>query len=220
MIERGVDEKKITIIINHPSDFIKREKPVNFKKINNNLKIIYHGTIANRFGVHLVILAMPNILEAIPESFFHIYGNGDKGYIDFLFDLIKKLILEKNVQIFPSLILEEIIKKIQDYDIGVVPYLEDEFMQLALSTKLFEYAKLSVPMVASAPKPIKYYFDDNSIVYFTPGEAVDLSNKIIYLAKTENLMTQISKNAYEKVRKLLDRSIEQNYVHIISKFST
>lgn len=218
LIERGVDNKKISIIINYPSNFIKRVKSVYIKKIDENLKIIYHGTIAYRFGLHLIILAMPKILEKIPESIFHIYGGGDKKYIHFLLDLIKKLSLEGNVQIFPSLIHEEIIQKIQDYHIGVVPYLEDEFMQLALSTKSFEYAKLSIPMIASSLKPIKYYFDDDSIVYFTPGDIEDLTNKIIYLAKTENLMARVSKNAYKKVKKLLDENIEQKYVQIINKF--
>lgn len=216
LIERGIEEKKISIILNTPSKFIKRGLPVNFRKINQNLKIIYHGTIAHRFGLHIVIQAMPLIIKEIPGTIFHLYGGGDSDYINYLRNLIKELRLEKNVNIFSSLIHEEIVLKIQNYDIGVVPYLDDEFMQLALSTKSFEYAKLFIPMVASTLKPIKYYFDEEAVIYFSPGDPNDLAVKIVYLAKNENLMNNISENAFMKVQKLSDGSTEREYIKLVN----
>lgn len=217
LIERGVEGEKISIIINNPSKFIQRTLPVNFREINQNLKIIYHGTIAHRFGLHIVIQAIPRIIEKIPGTIFHIYGEGDSDYINYLRNLIKELRVEKNIKIFSSLIHEEIILKIQNYDIGIVPYLDDEFMQLALSTKSFEYAKLFIPMVASALNPIKYYFDEEAVIYFNPGDSNDLTAKIVYLAKNENLMKNISKNAFMKVQKLSDGTTERDYIKLVNQ---
>ncbi len=218
LIERGINPSKITIIINNPSKIIHRNKPAFYNKIDRDLKIIYHGTLARRFGLHDVIEAMPLVLSKIPGTVFHMYGGGDSDYIDYLKKLIKNYNLTDSVKIFNSRIHEEIINIIQNYDIGVVPYLEDEFMQLALSTKAFEYAKLQIPMVASDLKSIKFYFDDSSVIFYNAGDTKQLANKIIYLAQTDGEMERVALNAKRRIEILTNGSIEKKYKDLINLF--
>ncbi len=43
-------------------------------------RILYHGTIAERFGLHIVISSMSLVNEKIPGSVLCIYGKYDKSY--------------------------------------------------------------------------------------------------------------------------------------------
>lgn len=216
LIKRGIEEDKISIILNSPSKLIKRTRIRNFNKIESSLKLIYHGTLAHRFGLHCVVEAMPIVLQKFPDSIFHMFGGGDTQYIKYLNELILKKGLSSNIKIFKSLPQDEIIDKIQEYDIGVVPYLEDEFMQLALSTKSFEYAKLFIPIVASSLNPMLNYFDNESVIFFQPGNIIDLANKIIQLADDSSLRKKITDNAFHKIKCIADGSEEKKYVDLIN----
>lgn len=220
LIERQIKRDKVTIILNNPAKFITRTKPITFKITNNSVRMVYHGTLAHRFGLHIVIKALPLILDKIPDVVFHIYGGGDSEYINFLKSIVDRLKLNKIVEIKNSLIHEEIIDKIQEYDIGVVPYLDDDFMQLALSTKSFEYAKLYIPMIASDLKPMREYFDDDSVIFFRASDSEDFANKLINFVNDQELIEKIALNAYNKVKPLTDGSNEQNYKNLIKKIIT
>lgn len=219
LIQRGIPPGKITIVINNPSNFVKRTKPLNFRRIEKDLKLIYHGTIAFRFGLHLIIEVLPKIIEKIPGTVFHIYGDGDENYKNYLFDLAKKVGVEDNFYIYNSLLHEEIINIVQDYDLGVVPYLNEEFMQLALSTKSFEYAKLLIPMVASDLKPVRHYFDNESAIFFNPNNVNDLADKILYLVQEDGLMERTATNAIKKIAHIIDGQVERDYLRVIHRMS-
>ena len=79
--------------------------------------------------------------------------------------------------------LEEINEIIKISDIGVVPYLSDEFMNLALSTKTFEYAATGLPVVASRTEALTSLFNDECIQYFQPGDETDMAEKIVQLCR-------------------------------------
>lgn len=220
LTKRKIKADKISIILNNPAKFIKRSKPLNLNNRLGKVRLVYHGTIAHRFGLHIVINALPIILSKFPNTIFHIYGGGDSEYKDYLEKTIDKLKLKDFVDIKNSLIHEEIIDKIQEYDIGVVPYLEDDFMQLALSTKSFEYAKLYIPMIVSDLRPMREYFDDDSVIFFKAGDSDDFANKLIRLINDEKLVEKITLNAFKKVQTLTDGSNESNYKNLIKKIIT
>jgi glycosyltransferase involved in cell wall biosynthesis len=98
--------------------------------------------------------------------------------------------------------LEEIYEIIQSSDIGVVPYKSDDFMNLALSTKLFEYAASGLPVVASRLRSIEAFFDEDSVRYAEPESPEDLAAKIAQLcAKPELRKSQVecARIAHSKV---------------------
>ena len=95
-----------------------------------------------------------------------------------LCELVNRLGLEENVEIGGYLPMEKISEAIGSSDIGVVSYLNDPFMNLALSTKIFEYVCMGMPVVAARLDSIKSVFDEESIKYFNPGDPADLADRI------------------------------------------
>ncbi len=90
--EFGIPEKKITVILNLPHEEIFRR--VSVPKEEGVFKLVYHGTIAHRLGIDLMIEAMRKIRGQIPVKLY-IYGVGD--FLDEVVALRDKYGLEKEV---------------------------------------------------------------------------------------------------------------------------
>lgn len=183
LVSRGVPPDKVTLVLNTPNkDIFNFDAGRRYEVINDNAKLMYHGTVAERFGLHLAVEALPAILKKIPGSTLNIYGKYDSSYQKRLENLIKDMGLEKNVFLNGRLTFEEIYKVIQKSDFGVVPYVNNEYMNLALSTKTFEYAACGLPVVATRLESLALTFPDNSLTYVSDNSA-EIAEKIIRLCR-------------------------------------
>lgn len=216
--ERGVPNDKITLILNTADEnlfpFNKERK---FKEFTEGVNIFYHGTIAKRFGLHLVIKALPKVLTELPGSQLFLYGGGDNYYITILNQLAKNLNLENKVHI-PGTIQYDIVNEyIRKMDIGIVPYLDTPYMNLALSTKEFEYISCGIPICASRLESTKTIFRESSISYFDPNNIDDISEKIISLAKNPTLQKLQVKSALDDLEKISGKEMKKRYLEVINK---
>lgn len=179
LLERGIDPKKVTLVFNSAdSNLFKMPQGRSWKLIKDGPVLLYHGTVARRFGLHVSIKAVAELRKRMPATKLCIYGKYDPSYREELRDLVRRLDLEDNVEIGGYLPTEKINEAIGKSDFGVVSYLNDPFMNLALSTKIFEYVCMGMPVVASRLDSIKSVFDEESIRYFNPGDPLDLAAKI------------------------------------------
>ncbi len=179
LLARGIPPEKITLILNTADDRIFKERlPRQFKKIEYGARLLYHGTVAPRFGLTIAIAALAQLQNSIPESTLHIFGKYDPSHRRELEAQIETLGLSDRFFFGAYLSLEEISQIISQSDIGIVPYQSDAFMDLALSTKTFEYVAMRLPVVASRLPSLTAIFDASSLQYFAPGNASDLADKI------------------------------------------
>jgi glycosyltransferase involved in cell wall biosynthesis len=216
LVNRGVHKDKITLVLNSANEdlFVFNEKK-EFKEIKENLKLFYHGTTSERFGLHTVIQALPQIENCIPGTQFTIYGKYDQLYKEKLLDMIKKLGLEGKVHLFSTVPIEQIIKILQSIDIGVVPYQASDYMHLSLSTKAFEYAAYGIPIISSRLKSMEKVFRSESISFFEPDNPEDLANKIIELCKNPELRKTSIFSAKEDIDKISWKVMGKKYFEII-----
>jgi len=179
LIDRGVSPQKITLVLNAADDHLfQRRKPRQWRRIDAGAQLLYHGTVARRFGLHVAIEALHQLQEIIPHSELHIYGKYDPSYRVELERQIASLNLEKLVHLQNYVPLEKIVEVIEDSDVGIVPYLSDPFMNLALSTKTFEYVSMGLPVIASRLPSLTALFNDRSIHYFDPNNAQSLAQAV------------------------------------------
>lgn len=185
LLARGIPATKLTLVLNAADSNVffrpgtgrmSRDSREGQKLISPRL--VYHGTVAHRFGIHVLIEAVA-LLKArgfTPE--LRVHGKYDADYRQVLDRLIEERGLARAVTLGDYLAHEEIREMLYDMDIGVVPYLRDSFMDLALSTKSFEYVAMGLPVIASRVASMTALFTDSSLLYFEAGDAADLAGRI------------------------------------------
>ena len=110
-------------------------------------RIVYHGTIAHRLGIDLILRAMARVADRIPAELW-VYGSGD--YLPEALALSSQLDLEEKVHFsrtfFP---VEQIPEMLAGMDLGIIGNRRnlacDRYM---LPVKLLEYVYLGIPVVA------------------------------------------------------------------------
>ncbi len=70
----GIARDKITVLMNLPNaELFKR---ITTQKTSEVFKIVYHGTIAHRLGIDLIVQAMAKVTARVPAELW-VYGSGD-----------------------------------------------------------------------------------------------------------------------------------------------
>ncbi|MCU0343450.1 MAG: glycosyltransferase family 4 protein [Ignavibacterium sp.] len=216
LVSRGVPREKITLILNTANEelFVFPDKK-DFSEIKKDLKLFYHGTIAERFGLHIVIQALPQIEKSIPNTQFIVYGKYDQKYKEELLDLIKKLGLEAKVHLNSSAPIEYILEILKSFDIGVVPYMGTAYMHLSLSTKAFEYIASGVPVISSRLRSMENVFSSKSISFFEAGNPDDLAKKTIELCNNPELRKTAIHSAFKDLEKVSWKVMSNKYFNLI-----
>lgn len=216
LVNRGIDPSKISLIMNSADESVfcwdGAESSVD-KKFHH--KIVYHGTIAKRFGLHYFIQAMPEIVKIFPELEFHLYGvlNGD--YAVELQDMIANLNLTNNVIFKNPIPYNEVNEMFKSYDLGVVTYELTEYMNLALPTKACEYASSGLPFIISELISVKTLFRRESVIYIDPKDPRMISDKVITFYQNPELGLKLSQNAFEDVSKISWSKMKQRYLNLV-----
>jgi glycosyltransferase involved in cell wall biosynthesis len=198
LILRGVKPDKITVMMNAADTKVFTfDDCRTFDKITGGAKIFYHGTVATRFGLAEAIRAIHCVQDRIPGTTLQIYGRHYFEYRASLEKLISELHLEDKVTLGGLQPHETIRDLIRSSDIGIVPYRSDDFMNIALSTKMFEYAASGIPIVASRLRSAESVFNDNCISFAKPADPEDLADKIVELCLNPKLRTKKVQAAYQ-----------------------
>lgn len=186
LIERGVAAEKCSVVMNVADDriFYEVEEGSGRSRPDSALRLIYHGTIVQRYGLDLALQAIAQLRADLPDVHLTILGKGD--FVDELLQMKQSLRLNGQVTIYDELRpAEELPGIIRAADVGIVPYRNDPFTDGLLPTKLMEYAALGVPAIAARTTAIESYFGDTMVALFEPGDAADLARCIRELAQCQ-----------------------------------
>lgn len=217
LVKRGIKKEKIELILNSANeDLFEFSEEREFNEIKSGLKLFYHGTVGERFGIHIVIEALPAILEKIPHTKLILYGKYDNSYERYLKELINKLQLLNSVEFNQTAPIEEIIELIKTMDIGVVPYIASDYMHLALSTKAFEYVASGLPVISSRLRSMETIFRKSSVSFFEPGDTQDFVNKVIELCNNPELRKNQVSSAYKDLQNVSWKVVSDKYESVIN----
>ena len=194
--QRAAPREKCTMIWYYPD-------PLYFQPLQRqpgSAKVMmYPGTLSWHQGVDVAIRAFPAIQRAIPEMEFHIYGVGDTKRD--LITLIAQLGLEKSVRMMDPLPLHEIIVKMAECDVAIVPKrVSTSFGNEAASTKISEFMALGVPVVASRTAVESCFFDDSQLRYFDSENEAALADAVIDVCTNDAERTRLIRNGLKYVR--------------------
>jgi hypothetical protein len=128
-------------------------------------------------GVDVAVRAFPEILRAIPEAELHIQGEGSSKYE--LVRLTTELGLTGKVFFHDYVPTAELLEKLAECDLGLVPKRGDRFGNEAASTKISEFLAMGIPVVASRTAIEQCFFDDSVIRYFRAEDEADLAAAVV-----------------------------------------
>lgn len=146
---------------------------------DSRLIVLFPGGLYWHQGVDLAIRAFTDVVAAVPSAEFHVYGDGDAK--DDLVALTRELGLENSVRFHSPVPSREIAELMAAADLAVVPKRADSFGNEAFSTKILEFMSLGVPVVASATRIDRFYFDPSVIHFFESDNVPDLARAMISL---------------------------------------
>lgn len=197
IVARSMPAGKCTALCNYPDPRIFR--PPCQKHRNGKFIILYPGSLNVHQGLDVALRSFARIADQIPDTEFHIYGEGPERTA--LGVLAKDLGLDGRVQFHGVLPIREIADVMASSDLAVVPKrASSSFGNEAASTKIMEFMALGVPVIVSRTKIDSYYFDDSLVWFFESGNEDDLARSILQLRRDAGLRDLLTTNAAKYIR--------------------
>lgn len=219
LIKRGVPAHKCSVVMNVADHTIFR--PLNGEIApafeDNCLRLIYHGTITYRYGIDLILKAVAQVRQQVPNIHLTIHGGGE--YQPKVVALAKELNLSEEHVSFSSgsIPLPDLPRLIRSAHVGLAPYRTDIFTDAIVPTKLMEYAALGMPAIAARTTAIQTYFEGTMVEFFTPGDAEDLARCILDLYHNRARLVELARGAEVFNQRYNWKKLGEEYVCLIDK---
>lgn len=183
LVRLGVRRGKVHVVLNSPDTFLFDASLYRVRPFlaEDRLRLVYTGALTPIYELDVVIRALAQISAERPalRAELHIYGRGDSE--DSLRALAQGLGLAERVQFHGRIPLEAVPAVVAEADVALAPTRRDPFTELSLSTKVFEYAAMSKPVIASRLATLEHYFPDGTVATYAPGDPLDLARSILRL---------------------------------------
>ncbi len=183
----------------------------------NEKIVLFVGRLVFEKGVHVLISAVPNVLERINAKFI-IVGN---GYMkDQLVNLVKKTGLTHKVT-FAGFVDDETLRKLQQIaDVSVVPSLFEPFGIVALESM----AARSPVVVAESGGLSEIVNHDVDGVKVYPGNPESLAWGITKVLTDDTYSNLVKANAYDKISRKYDwekigQRTKEIYREVVEEYS-
>lgn len=179
---RGVPAAKLSVVLNCPDETIFQSQPPRRNgRRAERFEIVTHGAILERYGIQILLDALPAIVRDVPHVRVNVFGAGEYRRA------LETQALRNGVSdrvVFRGLVpLEELIADLSRADVGYCGMLCD----VMLSNKLMEYVALGVPAVVARWPTFEHYFADDAVGYFRAGSPEDLTRAIVAIFRDPEL---------------------------------
>jgi glycosyltransferase involved in cell wall biosynthesis len=211
----GVARKKVTVLLNLPNEAIFGPTPESRPAGDGVFRIVYHGTIAHRLGIDLILRAMAKVVQQIPAELW-MYGSGD--FLPEALALSDELGLGEKARFSRSFFpVEQIPEIVSGMDLGIIGNRRnlacDKYM---LPVKLLEYVYLGIPVVAPRLEVIGHYFTDTMLRYYEPENVDQMAAAIVDLYRNRTERERQAKAALDFYRQHNIQAQAEAYLDLLT----
>jgi len=180
LVDRAGRGANVTVVMNSPDHSVVRLGDASSLKrrlgLNSDVIIVYVGGINPERDLPTLIRAVAD-LRSRHSIQTVIAGYGDPEYIDSLKRLTRTLQLSDSVVFLPRIPQEEVLTYLALSSFGVISYEDSPLTQVAIPTKVFEYAAVGKPLAVARLHALAELFD-GAAEFFRAGDASDLAAAI------------------------------------------
>lgn len=182
LVARGLPAEAITVIGNEADTrlFDRQRHRQARRDRGEGFVLVYAGTIAPRYGLHVAVDALPYLVERIPGVRLQIIGK-QTGYSEALAARARQLGVEGQLELIPAVPLDRVPHYLAQADAGIYTAISDPHMDVAVPTKVLEYATMGLPVVAARLEVLEDGFSPASLLLFEPGDAAAFAQQVITL---------------------------------------
>ena len=220
LVSLGVPASKVTVVLNSPraDRFDPAAHPDRGFMADGRLRLVYAGALTPLYQLDVVVRAMAQLergdADAAPlDVTLDLYGRGDAESM--LRALAAALGIAERVRFHGRVPVEEVAGRIAEADVGLAPTRRDAFTDFSLSTKIFEYAAMGKPVVASRLPTVERYFGEEALAYFEPGDPASLAHALSRLAADQSGRAAAIAAAGARVRALSWEREAERYVALV-----
>jgi glycosyltransferase involved in cell wall biosynthesis len=180
LVLRGVAESKLTVVMNSVDE---RLLPPPMENGGGGVfRIVYAGTLAPHYGVELLVEAVARVADELGPLALEIYGDGES--VPAIRARAAELGISDRLKLSGRFLEHaQVLSKLRGATVGVIPNLRTPLDRFALSTKLFEYVALGVPVVCADLPTLHQHFSDDEVLFFEPGDAAALAAALSIVAR-------------------------------------
>jgi glycosyltransferase involved in cell wall biosynthesis len=207
LINKEVDENKITIVSNTPII----ESSVCEPKAHHGeaLSIIYVGFLTKIRGLDLLIKAVRRCLDSSEGSSqiqVNIIGEGsDKNNLE---RLVKDLNLENNVKVHGWLSHESAREYMSSANVGCLTYRFCGHWNHTIPNKIFDYMRAGLPVLTTNVKPISRIIESEECGLSSSDSDIDEIARNLTLLKDPSLRQRLGNNGQAAVMRQYNWSVE------------
>jgi glycosyltransferase involved in cell wall biosynthesis len=215
MIDRGVSGAKVAVVMNSLDE---RLLPLARPATNTPPRVVYYGTITPPYGVGLLVEAAARVAVKVPDLLVEIIGEGDA--VSELRERARRLGVVDRVVIGDEYIPHrDALARIAGASVGVIPNLPTPLNRFALSSKLFEYVALGVPVVSADLPTIREHFSADEIQLFEAGSADSLAAAILAVLRDPDEATARVERARRRYQGYRWSANARKYLAILDSLS-
>jgi glycosyltransferase involved in cell wall biosynthesis len=179
----GVPREKIHVVPNTPAlaRFDPAANPRRAFAEDGTIRLVYGGALTPTYELDVAIDALGRLRTTRPDLDLRleIYGRGDAEPA--WRERATALGIADRVAFHGRIAIEEMPAAIAAADIGLAPTRRDRFTDVSLSTKIFEYAAMRKPVVATRLPMVVTTFPAGTVMTYEPGDARALAATIVAL---------------------------------------
>lgn len=178
LVARGITDSKTFVSMNVPDPRIFGAHSTNGHVPDPaRLNLVYHGTMAERLGVDLLIRAVAQLRDRVPAVRLHLWGHGDD--LAAFQRLAQQLDVTESIAFNPKgFPLKDLPGQLSSMDVGVLGNRRNAACDLMLPVKLLEYVSLGIPAVVPRLRTIEHYFSEQMVAFYEPENVGSLSDAI------------------------------------------
>jgi glycosyltransferase involved in cell wall biosynthesis len=214
---RGASADKLTVLMNTVEES-RLPTSGGADRGRDGFRVVYHGTITPPYGVDLIVRAAARVQSQIPGLSLELYGEGDE--LPSVRRLADDLGVAARLRTSRDYLSHrDVLARISGASAGIVPNRPTPLNRFALSSKLFEYVALGIPVAVADLPTLRAHFSDDEVRFFRAGDDAALAEALVEIAVDPDVARQRAENAVRRYESYRWPNQARRYVALLDRLA-